>query len=307
MRQLGTLPTQREARTFEDWLLTQGIKVRADASDDEWVIWVYDEDQVERAREELAEFQRDPSADRYREAALRADALREDGRKKAIKAQKNAIDIRRRWERPSAAAVPVTFTFIAISLLVAASSSSLQGFGAVCDKYEPIVKALVIEPYEIQGGMIRWRGLAAIKSGQVWRLVTPIFIHWSVLHILFNMLWLYDLGKAVESRGGSLRFLLFALGVAVASNVGQYLMSGPSFGGMSGVVYALLGFVWMKSRYEPQWGLYLHPHIVFLMIAWFVLGFTPALGKIANTAHAVGLVIGVIVGYAPKLARDLRG
>jgi GlpG protein len=49
----------------------------------------------------------------------------------------------------------------------------------------------------------------------------------------------------------------------------------------------------------------LHPHTVFYMIAWFVLCFTGWVGAIANTAHAVGLLIGVAFGIAGYLKRRL--
>src|SRR5207253_1391288 len=89
--------------------------------------------------------------------------------------------------------------------------------------------------------------LPEIRHGQIWRLFTPMFIHFSPLHILFNMLWLRDLGSMIEGRQSSLHLLILVLVIAGCSNVAQcYVnMSGPIFGGMSGVVYGLLGYVWM--------------------------------------------------------------
>ena len=97
------------------------------------------------------------------------------------------------------------------------------------------------------------------------------------------------------------RCRVVVLVVAVASNLGQYLHTGsPMFGGMSGVVYGLFGYVWMKSRYDPGAGMYLHRYTVVVMLVWFVACYTNLLGSIANTAHAVGL-------GATKVVRIRRG
>ena len=99
--------------------------------------------------------------------------------------------------------------------------------------------------------------------------------------------------------------VLLVLVSAVISNVAQYLVSGPGAGGMSGVVYALFGYVWMKGKYSPHEGMALHPHTVFYMVAWFALCFTGWVGSIANTAHAVGLVIGMAFGIGSHLRRKI--
>jgi GlpG protein len=138
------------------------------------------------------------------------------------------------------------------------------------------------------------------RSGQVWRLLTPIFIHFSFLHLLFNMLWLKDLGTIIEVRQGAGRLVLLVAILAVASNVGQYLVSGPNFGGMSGVVYGLLAYIWMRGKCDPFSGYFIHPQIFIMMMIWFFLCLTGLLGNIANTAHAVGLVVGIIMGCLPK-------
>ena len=77
--------------------------------------------------------------------------------------------------------------------------------------------------------------------------------------------------------------VVLVLVIAAVSNVGQYLMSGPSFGGMSGVVYGLLGYVWMQGKFNPASGLALHKQTVTLMIIWFFLCLSGLMGNIANT------------------------
>jgi GlpG protein len=87
----------------------------------------------------------------------------------------------------------------------------------------------------------------------------------------------------------------------VISNLAQYLGKGPLFGGMSGVVYGLLGYVWMKGKNDPASGLFLHPQTVTMMLLWFFLGFTPVLPNIANITHGAGLFLGCAWGYLSSL------
>ena len=296
MRHIGTLPDARQAEVFQDYALTLGVKTRVDHEPGGWAVWVFDEDAVTRAKSELEKFAANPGASIYRDASEAASHLREAEQKKVELARKNTVQVRERWSRPLASRAPVTFVLMAISVFVAVTSQ-------LGDKYEPTLRALVIAPYEVSDGYVRWHGLDAVREGQVWRLVTPIFIHFGLLHILFNMLMLMQLGPPVENRFGSWKMLLMVLAMAVLSNVGQYLASGPTFGGMSGVIYGLFGYIWMKSRFDPASGFFMPPNAVIWLIGWFFLGVAGIIPGMANTAHGVGLVAGMVIGYAPTLWR----
>jgi GlpG protein len=142
----------------------------------------------------------------------------------------------------------------------------------------------------------------------VWRLVTPIFLHFGILHLLFNMYMLYDFGRLVEGRRGTLRFGLLVLVIAALSNYGQFYFmfldrTYPSFGGMSGVIYGLFGYAWMKSRYEPTAEIFVHPNTVVLLIIWFILCLVGVIPNVANWAHGVGLAVGMAIGIAPYMWR----
>src|SRR5205085_874741 len=145
------------------------------------------------------------------------------------------------------------------------------------------------------GDMDRWeRGWGAIQHGEVWRLITPVFIHFGIAHILFNMLWLRDLGSMFEARLGSLYLFAFIVVVAAASNAGQYSVTHyPVFGGMSGVNYALIGYAWIRGRFDPGAGVHLDRQSLIWALIWFGACFTGFLGPIANTAHGVGLILGM--------------
>ena len=161
---------------------------------------------------------------------------------------------------------------------------------------------LFISEFTTQGPLVTYlKNLAEVRHGQVWRLLTPIFIHMNVLHILFNMLWLRDLGSMIEGRQGSLRLLLLVVVIAAVSNVGQFYGGGPHFGGMSGVVYGLLGYVWMRGKYDAGSGLFLHPTTVTMMLIWFFLCLLRFIPNVANWAHGLGLVLGIAWGYLSAL------
>lgn len=133
-----------------------------------------------------------------------------------------------------------------------------------------------------------------VSKGQVWRLITPIFLHMSFLHILFNMLWFKDLGYLIEFNFGKKFLLQFVLGTGLISNLGQYFVSGPQFGGMSGVLYGMLGFIWVYKQLHREFEYAIPRFDLGMMIGWFFLCLTGVLGPIANTAHGAGLVAGMI-------------
>jgi GlpG protein len=150
-----------------------------------------------------------------------------------------------------------------------------------------------------------------ITTGQVWRLVTPIFLHFGILHLAFNMLVLFDLASLIETRRGSLFLLMLVLVTAVGSNLAEYYLPNPMhpdprFGGISGVNYALFGYAWIKGKYQPYLGIGVAPQTVTIMLFWLVLCFTPLMPNIANMAHVAGLIGGVSFAYVPYLLKRMR-
>lgn len=153
----------------------------------------------------------------------------------------------------------------------------------------------------------------SIRKGEIWRLISPVFLHGSVLHILLNMLWLWLLGKQVEQRIGMVRYIALSVIIAIVSNTFQYLMSGPLFLGYSGIIAGLAGFIWMRQKLAPWEGYPLGKNTInflvifvvaltFLQLASYLLQifqiFTLPI-YIANTAHIVGAITGIILARIP--------
>jgi GlpG protein len=148
--------------------------------------------------------------------------------------------------------------------------------------------------------------MTELRAGQVWRLLTPIFIHFGAMHLIFNMFWLRDLGGQIETRQGTARLALIVVMLAIGSNFGQYFWEGPIFGGMSGVVYGLLGYIWIRGRCDPSSGLILSSTTVWMMLVWFFLCVANVIPNVANGAHAAGLILGMLWGAAPMAGKFLR-
>lgn len=120
-----------------------------------------------------------------------------------------------------------------------------------------------------------------------------MFLHFGPLHLVFNKIWLWTLGRPLEHMLRRTRFILMVTGISIISNMAQaWLGHGTNFGGMSGVVYGLFGFVVVLARLHPTGGLHLDPRTIRFMMIWLLLCFTGLMGPIANWAHIFGLLAG---------------
>lgn len=332
MRHIGSLPDQARALRLRAWLLTHDMPADVEAEDGEWSVWIHDEDHVDSARGEFLAFTADPDAERYRLAEQAVKQQQQIESKRAVRRPSPPRGPAQPWSMTPWRKCPFTMVLIGLSILLTALCvrGFEQGTMEFDMAYEPVMSRLTIVTVEQRGDDVwvptynlsrAWthfwssitqgldyhlptHGVGKILRGQFWRLVTPIFLHFSVLHILFNLLWMRMLGGEIETRRGVARYLGLVLLIAVISNVGQYAATGsPLFGGMSGVVYGVLGYLWMKERYDPASGMSLPPNCAFWMIGWFVLCWTGLVGPIANWAHTFGLAAGMLVGLLPARHR----
>lgn len=161
-----------------------------------------------------------------------------------------------------------------------------------------VIEKFTFTPFTVVDGQLRFGDMGM----QYWRLLTPAFLHFGWLHIVFNSLWLWELGSRIERVMGRLNMVLLFGVIALVSNASQYVFGGPGlFGGMSGVVYGLLGFAWVAPLLQPRWLLQPAPAIMLFMVGWLVVcmvGLVEVLGfgAIANAAHLGGLLCGAVLG-----------
>jgi len=301
LRQIGTLPKQLDPTPFTNHLTALGYSTRVDERPEGWLIWIYDEDHLPQARQELVQYVEKPEDPRFHGAKEAAAAVQREQQRKKQEYRNNVRDLRRQWDRPNLQRKPLTVALMVASIAVFFLLRS------------PTERERVEETLLFSRLLLRFPAVLQIQPslvldditqrGEIWRLVTPIFLHFNGMHILFNMMALWALGSLIETRWGTLTLAILVGLSAIASNVGQIaydlsISRVVPFGGMSGVVYALFGYLWMKGKVQPEQGVILHPSSVQMMLFWLVLCMTGVLGPIANAAHVVGLVVGVMFGLA---------
>jgi len=300
MRLLTTVPDQAEAKTLGDALYSDGVLTTIkETRDGTFAVWVHDEGHMEQARAFLGRF--DPNASRFSEMARKARTRRRQEAKADDQLRTRTEKIRKQIEAKQNMRIG---TVTAGLMVICVAVFLLTGMGKDMD----IVRLFTFTPLTpVRGGYV-FGDVSAIWQGQPWRLVTPMFLHFGFMHIFFNMWWLKDLGTAIERVFSPRYLLLFVLVTAVLSHVLEYAVSGPTtFGGMSGVVYGLFAFIWIRGRLDPSFPYRLPQQLVTFMLIWLGLGFTGWVGPIANWVHTGGLLVGAVWGVASSgyIARKL--
>lgn len=299
MRQVGKLEDERAARTFTAYLITEGIEAHAERDQQAWAIWVVEEPEVERAKTAFEAYRLAPDSPLFQGRERTAQEMIRHEQKRREQAAKRVVDVRVRWGRPgtiSARRTPLVLVLIVLSVL--ATLVTQQGRDRSANDLA-FVDAKLYGRLQSQEPTVAT--FASIRSGQLWRLITPIFVHLTMTHLIFNMFGLYLFGAQIEQRKGTVIFGLLVLSLAVFSNIGQAIFETPFAFGMSGVAYGLFGYVWIKSQWEPASGFFVAPATATILVVWFFLCWTGWLGPVANTAHGVGLATGMLLGGFPRL------
>lgn len=313
MRQIGSLAHSAQAERFTAYLITQGISAQSESDDGNWIIWVRDEDQLGTASQALEDFREDPENERYRSAVREASARIQKDARRREQTRRNFIPMAERWRRQTGGRTPLVTALLGLCVIVFFISS----FGASnTTAYRTLAFA---DPVHERDPNWRaedlWDRTVDIRQGEVWRLLTPIFMHASPMHLVFNLIMFHLFGTQIESRRGPLILIGLILFTGIVSNAAQglapsdwgLLSGGHRFLGLSGVVYGLLGYLWMKTVHEPGSGLFVSSGTVTFLVIWMVIGFTGALEafglRMANLAHLMGLLSGMAAGYLPALWR----
>ncbi len=335
MRHIGSIANANEAETFSAYLTIQGVANQIELEENEYNVWVKDEDQLKNAIRLLEDYQKNPQDEKYKgvveEARKRIDAEIEERKQ----AQKNIVNVRDRWPSGAKRRAPLTITLIVISCVVGLLTSfgyvPTDPSGAVdIKKTSAAMKALSFNYVEGEAARkivnakksdddIRLR-FASLFRGEVWRAFTPIFIHFGAIHLLFNMIWMFILARLVEDRFGTPFFAIIVLLSALLPNLAgcavpeaidghgpAYSNGNPAYimgllGGMSGVVYGVFGFAWIRGYLDPACGIRLAPSTIIIFIVWFFIGCTPLDEawlnmSISNWGHGGGLVVGMAIAW----------
>jgi GlpG protein len=324
MRELGTSPNAEQASILVDYLLTQNIPALARVEEGRHEVWIRNEDDQERAHAIWTEFQTNPHDSKYIASRKPAREIRkksELAEKKYASLYQDAYDF---WGRPAPSRVPLTMGLIVISIVVSfwsefGKNPKVTRWLSFTDR--PVRMWLPQEEEEADGAeqLVVKVQTEAIRRGEFWRVITPIFLHFSFFHLLFNAYALFSLGGLIEYRRGVWWMLLFVLVTGVVSNTLQFFLptwfqfdprfrgviGSGIFGGLSGVVYAVFGYLLAKTSYDREPGLHIPNDTIYMLLIWLVVCMTGWFGAIGNTAHVAGFVCGFVIGATPKAWRQL--
>lgn len=273
MYRVKQLDTSVDLGGFSQWLKGRGVPHRISEEGGSQVLWLENPEHAEPVIEALDRF------------------LAEPGIRQVVEQQnRSPVFVGGRWQ-PSPRHAPFVLGIIVVGVLMAWFTS--------LGSNQLTASLLIVDPRSYDWGNMseRLNALSAtLASGQVWRLFTPDFLHFSWTHIIFNSVMLWFLGSQIEWFDGRGRLVLLFIVTSLLSNTLQYMVSGPFFGGLSGVVYGILGYCWFSQRTLPRFQF--PPALVTFAVAWMVIGFTPlpemlGLGRMANEAHLGGFVAGI--------------
>ena len=151
-----------------------------------------------------------------------------------------------------------------------------------------------------------YRSGTDIWAGQRWGLLTSAFVHIQLWHFLFNVCWLWVLGRRLEQEIGAIRYLLLFVVAAGVSSSAQLAFSDDTGIGASGVVYAMFGFMLRTRSQYSSFEEILTDKLIRWLLWWLpacvLLTYTGLL-QIANAAHFFGFFFGWFVGgsFAQKV------
>ncbi len=195
---INAFDNPRLAQAFVDYMATQGVVLDIQRHDT-WDVWLADESQAERVKAELSYFLAHPSDPRYLSASWQTGQLNAGLRYRSYPFMATV----------RAHAGPLTLGMMALCI-VAYLAMSFIGY--------PQVAVWLAWPFD-----------PSLKF-QLWRYVSPLLLHFSLLSLIFNLLWWWYLAGPLEKMAGSGKLLTLTLVTALVGGVIQYQVGGPWFG-----------------------------------------------------------------------------
>ncbi len=298
MRKLASFDDPALAQRVRDVLHGEHIPTEARRTDEgQHAVWIVVEEDLDRARAFLHDFLADPNALRYAPALRAGQAKRVVVTRMAERRTPPRAELRRALSS-GARRTPVTLALLVICGAVAVVTQ----LGQRTERVQWLTAAV----FRRTAKSVSWNvGVDLWRHGQLWRVWTPSFLHFGIFHLLFNAWCLLEYGVRSERVQGSARFAGLVAWSAAISNITQVYFAGPNFGGMSGVVYAFVGYHWIRQRLSPDAEPVLRRDELAFFGIWLLLGFTGALdglvGAMANYCHLAGVAAGALYAYAGSL------
>jgi len=268
---VGAVPSQRAALAVCDFLTAQKISAQPTQYAEQIVIVVNNEADLEPAKRVLEEFLNHPNDPRFLAASWQT------GKSIRSTSKANGTSIwRQLWRSSGWVTRIVSVLAILVTLLILFVNNQL----------------------------IYWFNfnLEQITSGQIYRLITPIFMHFPVfgswwMHLVFNLVWWWWLGGRIEQQVGSATLTYHVAIIALASNLAQSWATVEEgvFGGLSGVCLGAASYMILRHQLQTKFQSSLPLSALLGLGIYIAIGFTGILGSTANAAHCVGFLTGMVL------------
>lgn len=262
MHKFVEFQSAKAALLFADYCQSLGLQVRLETLQQGAALYAPSE-QLAQIQPLLEQFLQEPGHPRYQAAAW------QHSQSVSFNAERPILSLKGVWQ------APLTYALILLVLLV---YLWLQ-----IDFYAATAAFKLTEPSEL------------------WRWFTPMLLHFSITHLVFNLCWWWLLGQKIEQYRSTMFLLGLTLFSAAISNGMQLLLTGPDFGGLSGVVYALFGYCWLADKLSGTKRYAVTDALAVFMVLWMLLGFMDVLWvSMANWAHLGGLLSGLVWALLAK-------
>ena len=263
-----------DLRLFSQYLRQLGIEHRINEQAGNQIIWLADE---ARKQQVVSLYQR------FESGELQLAAEEAPGQPRGSLLQGVARAVKH---------FPVTLSLMLISIVCFPIT-----FGIETGEEGSLLRYMTFVDYNVGRSHVFYSSIEeTLGNMEIWRLWTPMLLHFGIVHIVFNLLWFWEIGRRIEWIRGGTTLVNLTLVTSLAANLSQYWMSGPTlFGGMSGVVYGFLGYSLIWSRLVPEKSTGVASGVYIFMLLFLLIGFTGMIdllgfGAIANGAHLGGLM-----------------
>ena len=219
---------------------------------------------------EAEQYRRDPSAEKYAQASWQT------GQTYSLQGRFNSLIPNLSQWKETLGKAPVTWAIALVCVLV---------------------YLLSLSSYQLEVYLFTHFPEDSAQYADVWRFFSHAVVHLSFTHILFNLTYWLIFATMIEKNNGSAKVLMLFVSIALISGIVQNFFSGPAFFGLSGVVYGVLGYVYVMSRFDRRQRYRLPGGFIYMLLVGIAVGFIGPLVDLhfGNAAHISGLAVGILI------------